>query len=91
MFVHRLPSICVGRDHSTSVGVGVPVDGGQHARPGRRLRHAAGTTPAAADAEAHQDRDRVDYYGLTAITMPSTNRVNLVIHKPRDWRNGLLV
>lgn len=61
MFVYRLPSICVGRDHSPSIGVGVPVDGGQHAGPGRRLRHAAGTAPAAADAEAHQDRDRVDY------------------------------
>lgn len=50
---YRLPSICVGRDHSTSVGFCVPVDGGQHAGPGRSLRHAAGTAPAAADAEAH--------------------------------------
>lgn len=59
-FLYRLSSICVGRDHSPSVGVGVPVDGGQHAGPGRGLRHAAGTPAAAADAEAHQDRDRID-------------------------------
>lgn len=50
-FLYRLSSICVGRDHSPGVGFGVPVDGGQHAGPGWCLRHAAGTTPA--DAEAH--------------------------------------